>query len=143
MRGPPVRRSAPDRDLWWDEASMSIFETTGGLVRGRLLGPIAPQSARLPGSPTWSPDDEGILTVNVWTPASADGSLPVLFWIHGGAYTFGSSAHPELDGTTLARAGLVVVTCNYRLGFEGCSTGPSPTVSPALATRSRSPRRPP
>ena len=45
--------------------------------------------------------------------------MPVLVWIHGGAYTFGSSAQPDFDGTALARAGLVVVTCNYRLGFEG------------------------
>ncbi|MFF4603645.1 carboxylesterase/lipase family protein [Streptomyces sp. NPDC001339] len=82
------------------------------------FGPIAPQSARLPGAPHWSPGDEDILTLNVWAPASADG-LPVLVWIHGGAYTFGSSAQPDYDGTALADAGLVVVTFNYRLGFEG------------------------
>ncbi|MFI0990323.1 carboxylesterase/lipase family protein [Streptomyces exfoliatus] len=83
-------------------------------------GPIAPQSAELPGSPTWSPGDEDILTVNLWTPApDGGGSLPVLVWLHGGAYTFGSSAQPDFDGVALARAGLVVVTLNYRLGFEG------------------------
>ncbi|MFF5359891.1 carboxylesterase/lipase family protein [Streptomyces scabiei] len=83
------------------------------------FGPIAPQSARLPGAPVWSPGDEDILTVNVWTPAAEGGGLPVLVWIHGGAYTFGSSAQPDFDGTALARSGLVVVTLNYRLGFEG------------------------
>ncbi|MEU7642025.1 carboxylesterase family protein [Streptomyces sp. NPDC039016] len=85
------------------------------------FGPVAPQSARLPGAPSWSPGDEDILTLNVWAPASADGPVPVpvLVWIHGGAYTFGSSAQPDFDGTALARAGLVVVTFNYRLGFEG------------------------
>ncbi len=83
------------------------------------FGPVAPQSAELPGAPSWSPGDEGILTVNVWTPAPDGGRLPVLVWIHGGAYTFGSSAQPDFDGTVLARAGLVVVTLNYRLGFEG------------------------
>ncbi|MFF0628686.1 carboxylesterase/lipase family protein [Streptomyces sp. NPDC004296] len=83
------------------------------------FGPVAPQSARLPGAPFWSPGDEDILTLNVWAPASADGPAPVLVWIHGGAYTFGSSAQPDFDGTALARAGLVVVTFNYRLGFEG------------------------
>ncbi|MFD3531170.1 carboxylesterase/lipase family protein [Streptomyces sp. NPDC058664] len=82
-------------------------------------GPIAPQSAELPGSPAWSPGDEDVLTVNVWTPAPDGGALPVLVWIHGGAYTFGSSAQPDFDGDALARAGLVVVTLNYRLGFEG------------------------
>ncbi|MFC8103079.1 carboxylesterase/lipase family protein [Streptomyces sp. NPDC057363] len=83
------------------------------------FGPVAPQSAELPGAPAWSPDDEDILTVNIWTPAPEGGRLPVLVWIHGGAYTFGSSAQPDFDGTALARAGLVVVTLNYRIGFEG------------------------
>ncbi|MGW6918507.1 carboxylesterase/lipase family protein [Kitasatospora sp. NPDC054939] len=83
------------------------------------FGPIAPQSAQLPGAPAWSPGDEDILTVNIWTPVPEGGRLPVLVWIHGGAYTFGSSAQPDFDGTALARAGLVVVTLNYRIGFEG------------------------
>ncbi|MFF0558027.1 carboxylesterase/lipase family protein [Streptomyces sp. NPDC004266] len=83
------------------------------------FGPVAPQSAELPGSPAWSPGDEDVLTVNIWTPALDGGSLPVLVWIHGGAYTFGSSAQPDFDGDALARAGLVVVTLNYRVGFEG------------------------
>ncbi|MGY1452440.1 carboxylesterase/lipase family protein [Streptomyces sp. SS8] len=83
------------------------------------FGPIAPQSAQLPGSPVWSAGDEDVLTLNIWTPAPEGGRLPVLVWIHGGAYTFGSSAQPDFDGTALARADLVVVTLNYRLGFEG------------------------
>ncbi|MEU7407191.1 carboxylesterase family protein, partial [Streptomyces sp. NPDC044948] len=91
-----------------------------GVRDGGRFGPIAPQSARLPGAPVWSPGDEDILTVNVWTRAPrGDGPLPVLVWIHGGAYTFGSSAQPDFDGTVLARAGLVVVTLNHRIGFEG------------------------
>ncbi|UYQ65312.1 carboxylesterase/lipase family protein [Streptomyces peucetius] len=83
------------------------------------FGPVAPQSAELPGAPAWSPGDEDVLTLNVWAPADAS-ALPVLVWIHGGAYTFGSSAQPDFDGTVLAREGrMVVVTVNYRLGFEG------------------------
>ncbi|MFD7812765.1 carboxylesterase/lipase family protein [Streptomyces sp. NPDC059785] len=91
----------------------------GGIREGRKFGPISPQSAQLPGAPAWSPGDEDILTVNVWTPDAGGGRLPVLVWIHGGAYTFGSSAQPDFDGTVLARSGLVVVTLNYRIGFEG------------------------
>lgn len=96
-------------------------------------GPIAPQSAELPGAPVWVPGREDILSLNVWSPAdtasgAADASgaaapgvrpLPVLFWIHGGGYVYGSSAQPDYDGAALARAGLVVVSCNYRVGFEG------------------------
>ncbi|MFG2612069.1 carboxylesterase/lipase family protein [Streptomyces anulatus] len=83
------------------------------------FGPVAPQAAELPGAPSWSPGDDDILTLNVWTPADGPGDLPVLVWIHGGAYVFGSSAQPDFDGTVLAGGGLVVVTLNSRLGFEG------------------------
>lgn len=95
-------------------------EAWTGVRDGWEFGPVAPQSAELPGAPKWSEgDDGGILTVNVWTPGEVEGPLPVVVWIHGGAYSFGSSAQPDFDGTELARAGLVVVTLNYRLGFEG------------------------
>ncbi|MFJ8254764.1 carboxylesterase/lipase family protein [Streptomyces sp. NPDC094466] len=90
------------------------------------FGPVSPQSAELPGAPSWSPGDEDILTVNVWTPADGPGDLPVLVWIHGGAYVFGSSAQPDFDGTALAGRGLVVVTLNSRLGFEGFGHVPEP-----------------
>ncbi|MGW4372264.1 carboxylesterase/lipase family protein [Streptomyces albidoflavus] len=90
-----------------------------GVRDGTAFGPVSPQSAELPGAPGWSPGDEDILTLNIWTPAPEGGPLPVLVWLHGGAYTFGSSAQPDFDGTVPARAGLVVVTLNYRLGFEG------------------------
>ncbi|RKT55890.1 carboxylesterase family protein [Saccharothrix australiensis] len=82
------------------------------------FGPVAPRSAELPGAPVWRPGDEDVLSLDVWAPSAADG-LPVLLFLHGGAYAFGSSARPDYDGTALARAGLVVVTCNHRLGFEG------------------------
>lgn len=99
------------------------------------FGPIAPQSAHLPGAPVWSPDNEDILTLNTWTPAPEGGHLPVLVWIHGGAYTFGSSAQPDFDGTALARAGLVVVTLNYRLGFEGFGHLPAAVATAFPANR--------
>ncbi|MFD7970949.1 carboxylesterase/lipase family protein [Streptomyces clavifer] len=83
------------------------------------FGPVAPQSAELPGAPVWSPGDEDVLSLNIWTRGGAGDALPVLVWIHGGAYVFGSSAQPDFDGTALAGQGLVVVTLNYRLGFEG------------------------
>lgn len=88
-------------------------------------GPVAPQSAQLPGAPAWSPGEEDVLSLNVWTPGGSGDALPVLVWIHGGAYVFGSSAQPDFDGTVLAGRGLVVVTLNYRLGFEGFGHVPS------------------
>ncbi|MGY1623261.1 carboxylesterase/lipase family protein [Geodermatophilus sp. SYSU D00965] len=64
------------------------------------------------------PGDD-VLNLNVWTPdPSADG-LPVLVWIHGGAFVNGSGAVPQYDGTAFARDGVVCVTINYRLGVDG------------------------
>lgn len=64
--------------------------------------------------------EEDCMYLNVYTPAKArpDSRLPVVVWIHGGAFTVGSgSAH---DGSVLAaNYGLVVVTMNYRLGALG------------------------
>ena len=61
------------------------------------------------------------LTVNVWSPDPARGAgLPVMVWIHGGAYVIGTSGLPDYDGGRLARdGGVVVVTFNYRVGVEG------------------------
>ncbi|MFC8285881.1 carboxylesterase/lipase family protein [Streptomyces cyaneofuscatus] len=102
-----------------------------GVRECTAYGPVAPQSAELPGSPAWSPEDEDILTLNIWAPADGPGDLPVLVWIHGGAYVFGSSAQPDFDGTALAARGLVVVTLNHRLGFEGFGHVPADGEGPA------------
>lgn len=103
------------------------------------FGPVPPQSAQLPGAPGWSPGDEDVLSLNVWTPAAdgaaPGGARPVLVWIHGGAYTFGSGAQPDFDGAALARAGLVVVTLNYRLGFEGFGHVPADGADPCPPNR--------
>jgi para-nitrobenzyl esterase len=61
---------------------------------------------------------EECLNLNVWTPDPA-ASLPVLVWIHGGAFLNGSGSVAEYRGTAFARDGVVCVTINYRLGAEG------------------------
>ena len=67
-----------------------------------------------------APTDEDCLTLNVWTPGLDDAKRPVMFWIHGGAYSAGTGGTPLYDGQHLARRGdVVVVTINYRLGALG------------------------
>ena len=62
---------------------------------------------------------EDCLTLNDWTPALSPGAhLPVMFWLHGGGDAGGSS-EPRQDGENLAKKGVVVVSCNYRLGVFG------------------------
>ncbi|XP_067665661.1 carboxylesterase 5A-like [Haliotis asinina] len=64
---------------------------------------------------------EDCLYLNVFAPTNGS-KLPVMVWIHGGAYTYGSAS--EYDGRMLASRGIVVVTVDYRLGVMGfLSTG--------------------
>ncbi|WP_323095644.1 carboxylesterase/lipase family protein [Intrasporangium sp. YIM S08009] len=85
-------------------------------------GPAAPTSAisgdGAAGATGAASPDPGWLTANVWSPDLA-GRLPVMVWVQGGAYLFGTSGLPEYDGPVLVRDGVVVVTFNYRVGLEG------------------------
>jgi para-nitrobenzyl esterase len=63
--------------------------------------------------------DEDSLTLNIWRPARSYGPLPVVVWVHGGANWLESSRLPTYDGTSLAQAGAVFVSINYRLGVFG------------------------
>jgi para-nitrobenzyl esterase len=101
-------------------------------VRSSLTyGPVAP----LP-SPTttvqdeseflfhhdWGYTNEDCLRANVWTSGINDGKKrPVMFWIHGGGFTAGSSQElPSYDGENLAKRGdVVVVSINHRLNVLG------------------------
>jgi para-nitrobenzyl esterase len=88
-----------------------------------VVGPAAPQNPETPAPPgrkprTWSESE--CLNLNVWTPGLAGSGLPVMVWIHGGAYVSGSGSDGMYDGGNLAGAsGAVVVTINYRLGALG------------------------
>ena len=67
------------------------------------------------------PMSEDCLYLNVWTPAAGqtDADLPVMFWIHGGAFQNGFGHEIEFDGDAMAKKGVVLVTINYRLGMCG------------------------
>jgi para-nitrobenzyl esterase len=70
----------------------------------------------------WGFPNEDCLSLNVWTPnTSTDKKRPVLFWIHGGGFTAGSSHElPSYDGENMAKKGdVVVVSINHRLNVLG------------------------
>ena len=72
---------------------------------------------------------EDCLFLNVWTPHAARSvHLPVVVFIHGGAFTSGAGGIAIYDGTDLAATGLVVVTINYRLGVFGFFAYPELTA---------------
>jgi para-nitrobenzyl esterase len=70
----------------------------------------------------WGYPSEECLVLNVWTPGISDGKKrPVMFWIHGGGFTAGSSQElPSYDGENLSKKGdVVVVSINHRLNILG------------------------
>src|SRR5262245_27698503 len=89
------------------------------------FGPRCPQTAPARAGLAGGPTSEDCLTLNLWTPAkSGDDRLAVMVWIHGGGFAAGSVTLPRLDGTNLARRGVVVVSINYRLGALGLLAHP-------------------
>ena len=76
-------------------------------------GAYAPQPGHLDQA-----EEDSCLSLNIWAPDKADQPLPVLFFIHGGAFVTGGGA--DYDGSFLAAHGpAVIVTVNYRLGPLG------------------------
>ncbi|KUI56990.1 Bile salt-activated lipase [Cytospora mali] len=71
---------------------------------------------------------EDCLFLNIWTPylpnprdINHNANLkPVMFWIHGGAFTSGTGSDSTFDGGSVASRGdVVLVTINYRLSTLG------------------------
>ena len=66
------------------------------------------------------PVGEDCLTLHVWTPALDNSKRPVMVWLHGGAFSYGSANSPRYDSTNLAlRNDVVVVAVNHRLNIFG------------------------
>ncbi len=63
---------------------------------------------------------EDCLYLNVWTPAKRNTKgLPVLVYFYGGGFVAGDASERRYDGENMSKKGIVVVTCNYRLGVFG------------------------
>jgi para-nitrobenzyl esterase len=72
------------------------------------------------GSGTGPDMSEDCLYLNVWTPAqSANDRIPVLVWIYGGGFAFGSTSEPVHSGEKLAQKGVLLVSIAYRVGQLG------------------------
>lgn len=73
-------------------------------------------------APSLSPtSSENCLFLNIWRPASVAPTtkLPVMVWIFGGGFVFGSGAQPGNSGVQFAKRGVILLTFNYRVGRLG------------------------
>ncbi|MGW3497019.1 carboxylesterase/lipase family protein [Streptomyces sp. NPDC001020] len=95
-----------------------------GVRDATSYGPTAPHAPYAPPFDALIPENaipgEDCLNLNIWTPAPEAGAgLPVMVWLHGGAFSNGSGSASAYDGSAFARDGVVCVTLNYRLGSDG------------------------
>ncbi|MFZ5669285.1 MAG: carboxylesterase/lipase family protein [Pseudomonadota bacterium] len=81
---------------------------------GRALQAVFPVAADV------AAQSEDCLVLNVWTPKPDRGKRPVMVWLHGGGFAYGSAGWPMYDGANLAARGeVVVVGVNHRLNVFG------------------------
>ncbi|KQU39326.1 MULTISPECIES: carboxylesterase/lipase family protein [unclassified Rhodococcus (in: high G+C Gram-positive bacteria)] len=108
----PLRLRAPQPPTAW-EGVRDATRWGDAAVQDSGRSPIGP----IKGQGT----SEDCLTLNVSAPATTlAGPRPVMVFIHGGAYTLGTSATSMYSGTSLVRRGdIVYVSLNYRLGALG------------------------
>ncbi|WP_328539365.1 carboxylesterase/lipase family protein [Streptomyces sp. NBC_00344] len=100
-------------------------ESWDGVRQAHAYGETAPKAPYAPPFDALIPEDlgsggENCLNLNVWTPQPGpNGGLPVMVWLHGGAFSNGSGSASSYNGSAFARDGVVCVTVNYRLGVDG------------------------
>jgi para-nitrobenzyl esterase len=68
---------------------------------------------------------EDCLTLNVHRPDDETEGLPVMVFVHGGGFVYGSGSQPTFNSPELVRRGVVLVTLNYRLGRLGFLAHPA------------------
>ena len=103
----------PVGDLRWRAPQPA--EKWEGIKQADKFAPAAMQGGNPP-----SGKSEDCLYLNIWTPAKTEkDKIPVLVWIYGGGFSFGSTSDPVHHGEHLARKGVVLVSIAYRVGQLG------------------------
>lgn len=62
---------------------------------------------------------EDCLYLNVYSPETDENMLPVMFWIHGGAFAWGHSRSDQYGPEFFMDKDVIIVTIHYRLGILG------------------------
>ncbi|WP_228939381.1 carboxylesterase/lipase family protein [Paraburkholderia saeva] len=103
-----LRWQAPQPAVKWT-GSKAATQYGNTCWQGTAFGPVDNSKA-----------SEDCLFLNVWTGAKSTAEKrPVMVWLHGGGFQFGTSGDPRWEGGNLAKKGVVVVSINYRLGVFG------------------------
>jgi para-nitrobenzyl esterase len=111
--GRAARFAAPRPIAAWSEV---LDVTARGPVCPQLPSRLEPVTGAVVDGLAMSEDCQ---VVSVTAPSDAVG-LPVMVWLHGGAYVSGGGEAPKYDADALARRGrVVVVRVTYRLGVLG------------------------
>jgi para-nitrobenzyl esterase len=121
--GLPYAAAPIGRLRWRDPQAVVPWE---GIRDAGSPGPRCIQPPRPQASPVAQPMSEDCLYLNLWRPVTGRSkSLPVMVWLHGGAFVSGAGSLALYDGSALAKRGVIVVTLNYRLGALGTFSLPA------------------
>ena len=109
-----LRWKPPAAVKTWGDKTLQPNERTPSALQNR-------QTCIEVGGGDPDPMNEDCLYLNVWTPQPKKDApkLPVMVWIHGGAYIIGAGKLPVYHGAPLVKRGAILVTFNYRLGALG------------------------
>jgi para-nitrobenzyl esterase len=116
FRGIPYAAPPVGEFRWRPPQPVASWE---GVRDAKEFGPICAQAGFGAGQGAISQgSSEDCLYLNVWRPSGArpGAGLPVMVWIHGGAFVGGSG---NTSGNGFATKGVILVSFNYRLGRLG------------------------
>ncbi|MDA9112701.1 carboxylesterase family protein [Gammaproteobacteria bacterium] len=115
--GIPYAQSCADKNRWNSPKELNSNYRHEKSCRGpSAYQTVANKSFMF--DPTLPKSSEDCLNLNIASPKDAS-NLPVMIWIHGGAYLTGSANGALYQMESLVSKGVVLVTINYRLGPLG------------------------
>lgn len=127
FKGIPFGASTGGANRW---KAPQPAEKWTGIRMATYYGPSPYQGGNPPAGKS-----EDCLYLNVWSPAKTPAEkLPVLVWIYGGGFAFGSTAEPGYTGENLANKGVVYVSIPYRVGQLGFLAHPELSAETAQKT---------
>ncbi len=112
---------------------LELSDETVGQIRAMMatmrtqILPDLPQFPEIAVREHFVPGPQGAPDVRVliYQPATAQGPLPALLWIHGGGYVIGSADQDDLTVKSIVSAiGCTAVSVDYRLAPETAHPGP-------------------